>query len=124
MRVICVLYIVFTNLYDYAHVALADEDENQNYVGAAVILHPMDASLRGVEVISSQVEEGAGYDHHRREEVVAIYGDRMEVNAAETWVVVGYRRFRIYPRKPGDDVTPATSVEVTTIYHREVEDVD
>jgi len=114
------------NLYDCAYVALVDEDENQNYVDAAVILHPMDASLRGVEAISSRVEEGAGYDHHRTEEVVAIYDRSAEVNAAETWVVVENRRSRICLRKPGDDVTPAaaTSVEVTTICRREAEDVD
>lgn len=77
--------IVFTNLYDCAHVALVDEDENQKAVCAAVILHPMDASFRGVEAISNRGEEGAGYDHHRTEVVVAIYDDRtVEVNVAET----------------------------------------
>lgn len=84
MRVVAVCHIVFTNLYDCAHVALVDEDENQNYAGAAVILHPMNASLRGVEVISSREEEGAGYDHHRTEEVVAIYDRSVEVYVAET----------------------------------------
>lgn len=77
-------HIVFTNLYDCAHVALVDEDENQNYAGAAVILHPMDVSLRGVEAISSREEEGAGYDHHRTEEVVAICDRSVEVHVAET----------------------------------------
>jgi len=86
MQVKCVYrrslcHIVFTNLYDCAYVALVDEDENQNCAGAAVILHPMDALFRGVEAISNRVEEGAGYDHHRMEVVVAIYDDRTVENA-------------------------------------------
>lgn len=118
MRVVALRVIVSTNLYDCAHVALGDEDENQNCARAAVIPHPMDAPLRGVVVISSRVEEGAGCDHQT--EVVAICDDRTEVNVAET-LVVGNRRSRTCSRKPGDD---ATSAEVMTICRREVEDVD
>lgn len=127
MRVVALCHIVFTNLYDCAHVALADENENQNCADAAVILHPMDASCRGVEAISSRVEEEAGYDHYRTEVVAAIYGGRtVEVNAAVTWAVAGNRRSRTCPRKPGGDVTPAavTAAEVTTICRREAVDVD
>lgn len=70
---LCVSHTVFTNLYDCAHVALVDEDGNQNCVGPAVILPPKDASFREVE--ESQVEGEVGYDHHRMEEIVAIYDD-------------------------------------------------
>jgi len=76
--------IVFTNLYDCAHVALVDVDENQNCADAAVSLHPMDAPFPGEE-ISSRVEEGAEYDRYRTEATVVIYGGQtVEVNAAET----------------------------------------
>lgn len=76
--------IVFTNLYDCAHVALVDEDENQNCADTAVSLHPMDAPFPG-EAISSQVEEGVEYDRYQMRVMVVIYdGQTVEVNAAET----------------------------------------
>jgi len=109
-------------------VAPVGEDGNQNFVGTAMTLRPMDAPYQGAEVISCRAREEE-YDRCRRAEVAGIYGDRRaEVNVEVISVMAGNRRFRICRRKRRQRdvmvVEAAASVVVTTTGRPEVVDVD
>lgn len=116
------LYIS-TNLYDCANAALAEKDENQNRVGTAAILPPMHAPFRWVEVLSSWVEEEAGYDHRRRAAAVAaIYDDcTVEVNAETSGAAENSRSRTYSPEQEEEDVTASAEAMITC--RLEVEDV-